>query len=368
MNLKQLYIGFMRAKYVYGHNPIHVQLVARQMNVLAGEVVDFILANPTYVSTRYISPNENISNIVMGNEYAGLYVVNVTPIAFISTVSVIREGDSGGTITLAIENDTFTNSTITSNWTIDAGNTGLTLASVDSGTTSKILTFTGTTKTGVISIQCKDSGLTGAGKDSDVLYLTVEAKSLDFDTLSKTMAEIGVPVLAVAANKNFTLSVGLPTDGETVTIAGVVYTFKSVANMSGTPAGGQIWVSVSTTFALSATNLFYAITGGTGVGTNYKYGEGTIAHPTVTATNPSGGVVTATAKTAGVSGNLIAIAELCANGLWAGSATFLSGGINGTPVKAGKIFLDGTSGRLWIAKADTTISDTSGWKYITFTG
>lgn len=184
LNNHSIYAAFNSCKKIYGLSEVHVQLIAKQLGVLAKEVVDVIDANPTLYTTRMNLVNSNYSNPVSGNEFSGLIITGITAIPFISTVSVIREGDNGGTITLSISGGTFTSSTSTNNWTIAAGNTNLTLASVGTGTTTKVLTFTGVAQLGTLSIQCKAAGITGGASASDTLYYEVPAVAVDYSTIS----------------------------------------------------------------------------------------------------------------------------------------------------------------------------------------
>lgn len=113
-------------------------------------------------------------------------------------------------------------------------------------------------------------------------------------------------------------------------------------------------VNISTTAALTLTNLFRAInfSGGT-QGTDYNI---TSAHPDVVATNPSGTTVVATGRGAGVAYN-IASTEASTHLSW-GAAT-LTGGINGTPAKDGDQLYDASF--LYTAHGDLTTESTSGW-------
>lgn len=107
-------------------------------------------------------------------------------------------------------------------------------------------------------------------------------------------------------------------NADTVTIDGKVYTFQT----SLTNVDGNVKIGASNT--ASMTNLFNAINGSGGVpGTDYALA--TIAHTTVTATNPSGVTVTVTAKTAGAKANGIAVSEASTHLSW-GAAT-LAGGV-----------------------------------------
>ena len=129
---------------------------------------------------------------------------------------------------------------------------------------------------------------------------------------------------AVAADGEITFS-GVGTDGDTITIGGLVYTLRAAPTVARD-------VDIGGTATATADNLVAAITAGAGAGT--AYGTGTTAHPDVTA-SAAAGVVTVTALTPGTTGNSIALAE-------AGSNTSVSGatltGGSGTALVAGVDF------------------------------
>jgi hypothetical protein len=190
---------------------------------------------------------------------------------------------------------------------------------------------------------------------SKVLTVAAEPAEGETVTLSTTVYKARRTALGagVAASKAFTIAVAAPTDAETCTIGTIVYTCKD--SLTGTPGAGAIWV-LNDGSTNTATNLYNAINGGTGLDSTYKYGAGAVAHALVTATNGSAGVVTATAKTVGYAGNTIAIAETATTGSWAGAATFLSGGIDAQA--ANDIYTGGTAeifiDNLVLAVTDTT--------------
>jgi hypothetical protein len=101
-----------------------------------------------------------------------------------------------------------------------------------------------------------------------------------------------------AAVGTFTNDGSAPANGSTVVIDGKTYTFQTVL----TEVDGHVLIGSNT---VSMTNLFHAInrSGGT-IGIDYA--TATVAHATVTATNPSGTTVVVTAKTKGTAGNSIA--------------------------------------------------------------
>lgn len=124
-------------------------------------------------------------------------------------------------------------------------------------------------------------------------------------------------------------------NSDTVTIGTKVYTFQtSLTNVDGN-------VLIAGTAAGTLTNLFHAInaSGGT-IGTDYALA--TTAHPTVTATNPSGTTVVVTAKTVG-QGTLIPTTETSSHLSW--GATTLTGYTRiGTARALSVEFYSGTNG------------------------
>jgi len=105
-------------------------------------------------------------------------------------------------------------------------------------------------------------------------------------------------------------------DGETVTIGGETYTFKTA--LTGVP--DEVLIDVSA--AASLDNLKVAINGGAGEGT--KYGTGTVANVQVTATTNTDTAQTVEAKRVGTYGNAIATTETCDNVAW-GAAVLENG-------------------------------------------
>ena len=178
MTHKQIYSAFQACKKIYGTQEVHVQLIAKQLGVTASKIIEHIEANPTLFVTRMNSINSGYENKVLGNEYPGLLILGVTELVSLSTASVIREGDNGGTITLTPSGDTFKSSASTDNWVVDAGTTGLTLASVGSGTATKTLTFTGTAYAGTLKVYCKKAGLTVGSNDSDMIEYRIVERNL----------------------------------------------------------------------------------------------------------------------------------------------------------------------------------------------
>jgi hypothetical protein len=138
--------------------------------------------------------------------------------------------------------------------------------------------------------------------------------------LGTVIAETGVLATvsgAVRASGTVTVGAGNAANGNTVTVGGVVYTFRTALTSGGLPNEVLIGGNVTA----SAENLVAAITGAAGAGTTY--GTGTAKHPSVTATN-SAGVVTVTAVSFGTIGNAITLAVSGAN-LSVSGATLASG-------------------------------------------
>jgi len=148
-------------------------------------------------------------------------------------------------------------------------------------------------------------------------------------TLIATLASV-----AVAASKALTITLITGADTQTVTIGGVVYTLHT--SLAGfTTTAGAVLIGADTT--AMAANLAAAINAGAGSGT--IYGSATVANPSVSAT-ANLGVLTVTARTAGASGNGIAISETLTNSAWAGGATTLSGGADASTAGQITLFID----------------------------
>jgi hypothetical protein len=122
-------------------------------------------------------------------------------------------------------------------------------------------------------------------------------------------------VAAAKATEDLTFT-GVAADTETVVIGGVTYTFvDTLVNAYDVLVGASV--------TACATNLAAAINGSAGAGT--LYGEDTLPHPAIVATSAVG-VLTATARAAGVAGNLITCTETAGSAAW--GAAVLSGGLD----------------------------------------
>ena len=131
------------------------------------------------------------------------------------------------------------------------------------------------------------------------------------------------PVNAVVAVATLTAS-GAFSNGDTVTIAGVTYTFQTVL----TNVAGNVLIGANA--AASLDNLKSAVNASAGGGSTYA--AATTAHPNVTATTNTDTTQVFEAKLLGAHGNAYGSTETCANAAF-GGATF-AGGVNGTPAAA----------------------------------
>lgn len=118
-----------------------------------------------------------------------------------------------------------------------------------------------------------------------------------------------------------------PSDGETVVIGGVTYTYKT------TLTGAAFEVLIGANAAAALTNLKSAINASAGAGTTY--GTGTTAHPSVTATTSTSTTQVVQAIAAGTPGNAITTIETSAHLSWGGAT--LSGGTAQVGPSASKV-------------------------------
>lgn len=127
-----------------------------------------------------------------------------------------------------------------------------------------------------------------------------------------------------------------PSDGDTVTIGSVVYTFKTALTEPAEPYE----VLIDTTAAAALDNLKLAINGDSGEGT--KYSTGTVAHPTVEATTNSNTQQVVQALSAGSAGNDIATTENSGQLAW-GAATLFGAKSKGDLTKKAADMFFGTA-------------------------
>lgn len=174
---KQIREALRFCRVIYGHQEIHVQLIAKQLGCLAIEVARWLENNAVLATTRFVRPSDPSPFLGLGAEYPGTYVEDIVHLPYLTTDSVIAVGESGGTIAATLVDDKFTADGVTTvtNWAVDVGETGLTLGSVArTSDTVATLTFTGTAKAGVITIKPKAVILDECEHDGDILVLNVE--------------------------------------------------------------------------------------------------------------------------------------------------------------------------------------------------
>lgn len=135
--------------------------------------------------------------------------------------------------------------------------------------------------------------------------------------------------LMTKAYQDLTLT-GLPTDGQTLTIAGQVYTFRSTL----TPTANEILIDNDADPATAILNTIKhtaeAVTLGGGNG--IKYAASTVANTSCFATRMQGGtVLRITARAGGTAGNSIAVSETMSNATL-GGATLAGGAQTGNNI------------------------------------
>lgn len=121
---------------------------------------------------------------------------------------------------------------------------------------------------------------------------------------------------AVAATGTLTSDATAPADGDTVTIGGTVYTFKTAL----TPAAYEVLIGGSAANALSNLKKAVNVTGVAGA----NYAAGTRRHPTVAAGALTSTTLVVTAYVPGTAGNAIATTEASSHLSW-GAATLATG-------------------------------------------
>lgn len=247
INQKQLYDAFRACKQIYGIDRVHVNLIAKQLGVLAIDVITYINDNPTLVDTRFEAANSGFVKPDTTN-YPGVYVTGVSSVPFISTVSRPNVGETGATIVLTLSGDTFhaTAAGTTSNYTIDAGTTGLTLSTATRNSTTQVtLVFTGTVGLGTLSIKAKAAALTGTVA-SDIVYLDMTDPAFTASTLAGVNADIVALENAMQAINAITITtLDLASTNDSPVALPIDYSHVIVtANPAGNP--GEIALPAST--------------------------------------------------------------------------------------------------------------------------
>lgn len=178
----------------------------------------------------------------------------------------------------------------------------------------------GTTADTTLGNLVKAVNASGVGDGSDyyadtLAHPSVTAGEVADHAITFTAISYGVDGNAIAKSLS---AAQLDWDGAGATFTG------------GVDAAVDFDVYTGGTAALAATNLFKAITDGGTEGVEYWGIDDPQAD--ITAFNPDDGIVIIQATTAGVAGNLFSVAESLTNvdSIFQGSASFLSGGMEGT--------------------------------------
>ena len=374
---KQLYDGLTRAKMVYGQSELHVQLIAKQMGILASEIIEYILANPTLVNSRFIGAGQGSPNPAMGEEYSGTYLSNVILLPYLETESKIVEGANGGTIVVTLTGGTFETAAGTaSNWTVDVGLTGLTFASVAKNSASQCtLTFTGTAALGTISIMAENAAIS-ASVDSDTLSFDITSASLNYATVTDLVTRLSILETVVGAeggaNDLFDRIIALETASSSlVSIKPSVGEVTEAAAETGS-------IELDSGIRLDFTNK---VKGDNGLTINLidpeedtadevvEVGDNeinvTLAYDTGAITSTAAQVKDAIETTPAAHAMVaVKIAGLDST-LAIADSVVLSGGADGTAAEAGKILIGAAS--IAVAETECTAQDTDGWKIIEYT-
>lgn len=142
---------------------------------------------------------------------------------------------------------------------------------------------------------------------------------------------------------------GTPADADTFVIGGTTYTFKTTL----TPTANQVLIGGSASAAI--TNLFKALTGGDGAGTNYASGTAVGPSTAFYSVPSSSNVITVTYKTTGTAGNSFTLVKTGTNSAVSGAT--LSGGSAGTAVTV-KLQTATSSGGSYTDRATFTLDGT----------
>lgn len=153
---------------------------------------------------------------------------------------------------------------------------------------------------------------------SSVLTMGTNATAAQTVTINGQVYTFRAALTEAKASGTLTGTATNVANGDTVTINGLVYTFQTVL----TNVARNVFIGASA--AASLTNLFRAITLTGTPGTDYA--AATVINPDVTATNPTGTTLVATAKVIGTAANAFATTETSTQLSW-GAAT-LTGGVN----------------------------------------
>jgi hypothetical protein len=196
------------------------------------------------------------------------------------------------------------------------------------------------------------------GADRNDLYSSVtDAKALLTD-INTTLVAAGWSSANAPAAMQFTWT-GQPTDGQTITLNGQAYRFKNAL-------ASAFDVLIDTTADITYQNFVNAVNLGTGSGSTYH--AGTTLHPTISATYQGSGKLLLVAKTAGLAGNSLTLAESVSNGSFVNTnGTMMGGGYFWTPATTPQLLsfmlvggwipsVDGLSDALFLAPSNLDAS------------
>lgn len=179
------------------------------------------------------------------------------------------------------------------------------------------------------------------------------------DRAVNTSSVSGDPVMAAAASVTLTAS-GAITSGKVVVVNDRTYTFVTALS-AGPTVPNEILIGADED--ASMTNLTAAINGSAGEGTEYSVNTDQPTDVTAVFDTESDTIVTLTAGTKGGAGNSYPVSSDDSN--ITVSEDGFTGGVDGTVAVAGAIRVG--IDKIWAAITDTTISDSSGWKYSSLT-
>lgn len=142
MTLSKFKKMFSSCQQIYGVQEVHVQLIAKQLNVPVSDVVDFVLGSNGLVQYRMNQVNSGYSNQIMGNLYPGMLIVGVSSLVELNSSSVLYQNVNDPTLVIHLPKDLEldeTPGTIDSDdLDIDLGLTGLSITSVSYAYTNNI--------------------------------------------------------------------------------------------------------------------------------------------------------------------------------------------------------------------------------------
>jgi flagellin len=170
---------------------------------------------------------------------------------------------------------------------------------------------------GTVSVYLAADGSSGTNSKIDV-----NSQALSAAALGLTAGTINSNTPAVAGSGSLSI-MGLPSDGDQVTVGAKTYTFRTALS-SGPTVANEILIGGSA--AQTATHLAEAVNGGSNIGTDYS--TGTTANATASA-SAAGTVVNISALTAGAAGNAIVLTASSTEVSASGSGT-LAGGADAT--------------------------------------